>query len=91
MDYSRAVVYVQKDRERVLLAEASYSYQVDVGYTLTFEDNQEKREFSVNGEKLLVVEDDAYSGRGAGFTITTGTMTAMRTGWSSGTCPLWPA
>ena len=31
MDYSRAVVYVQKDRERVILAEVPYSYQGGYG------------------------------------------------------------
>ena len=75
MDYSRAVVYVQKDRERVILAEVPYSYQEDVGYTLTFAAHQEKLEFSVNGEKLIEVEDAAYSGGGAGFTLSKGTMT----------------
>lgn len=75
MDYSRAVVYVQKDRERVILAEVPYSYQEDVGYTLTFAAHQEKLEFSVNGEKLIEVTDAAYSGGGAGFTISKGTMT----------------
>ena len=75
MDYSRAVVYVQKDRERVILAEVPYSYQEDVGYTLTFAAHQEKLEFSVNGEKLIEVADATYSGGGAGFTISKGTMT----------------
>ena len=75
MDYSRAVVYVQKDRERVILAEVPYSYQEDVGYTLTFAAHQEKLEFSVNGEKLIEVTDATYSGGGAGFTISKGTMT----------------
>ena len=75
MDYSRAVVYVQKDRERVILAEVPYAYQEDTGYDLTFAAHKDKLEFYVNRSKLIEVQDGTYENGGAGFTISEGTMT----------------
>lgn len=75
MDYSRAVVYVQKDRERVILAEVPYAYQEDTGYDLTFATHKDKLEFYVNRSKLIEVQDGTYENGGAGFTISEGTMT----------------
>lgn len=70
-----AVVYMQKDRIRVVLARVPYQYQEDVGYELTFAAHGTRLEFYVNGEKLIAAEDTTYDCGGAGFTISKGTMT----------------
>lgn len=75
MDFNRAVVYVQKDRERTVLAEAPFTYQEDTGYTLCFAAHENRLEFYINGAKVIEVQDDTYRNGGAGFTISEGTMT----------------
>lgn len=73
--YEKAVVYMQKDKERIILGEAPYSYQEDRGYRLTFAAHGNQLVFSVDGEELVKVSDDTYSCGGAGFTVSKGTMT----------------
>lgn len=75
MEYNRAVVYVQKDWERIILAEAPYTYEEDTGYTLGFAAHGSRLEFYVNGEKVIEVQDATYKNGGTGFTISEGTMT----------------
>lgn len=73
--YGKAVMYRQKDKERVILGEALYGYQEDVGYDLTFAAHGNQLVFSVDGKVLIQALDDTYSCGGAGFTISGGTMT----------------
>lgn len=75
MDYNKAVVYVQKDRVRKILAQVPYSYKEDVGYTLRFGAHKDKLEFAVNGITLIKVQDDTYQNGGTGFTVSEGTVT----------------
>lgn len=73
--YQKAELFVQKDKERKILAEVSYPYEEDKPYRLKFGANGNKLAFWINGEKVLEAEDDTYSLGGAGFTISRGTMT----------------
>ena len=74
-DYNRAQIFVQKDKERRVLAETEYSYEEDKPYQLQFDANGTRLNFLVNGETILTAEDNTYSCGGAGFTISRGTMT----------------
>lgn len=75
MNYNKAIVYVQKDWDRMILAEVPYVYQEDTGYTLTFAAHKDKLEFYINKVKVIEVQDTTYQNGGAGFTISEGTMT----------------
>lgn len=75
VEYKKAVVYMQKDKTRVTLGEAPYSYVEDVKYKLTFAACGGKLTFSLNDEVLIQAKDDTYSCGGAGFTVSDGTMT----------------
>lgn len=74
-DYNKAMVYVQKDRDRRILAQVPYAYQEDTGYTLRFGAHGDKLEFAVNGTTLIKVQDDTWQNGGAGFTVSEGTVT----------------
>ncbi|MGL6220021.1 MAG: ADP-ribosylglycohydrolase family protein, partial [Lacrimispora sphenoides] len=73
--YEKAVVYMQKDKKRVILGEAPFSYVEDSRYELTFAAHGGKLTFSLNGEMVIQAEDDTYDCGGAGFTVSGGTMT----------------
>ncbi|MFV0240783.1 MAG: ADP-ribosylglycohydrolase family protein [Lacrimispora sphenoides] len=73
--YEKAVVYMQKDKKRVILGEAPFSYAEDSRYELTFAAHGGKLTFSLNGEMVIQAEDDTYACGGAGFTVSGGTMT----------------
>lgn len=74
-DYNKAQIFVQKDKERRVLAETEYPYEEDKPYQLQFDANGTRLNFLVNGETILTAEDNTYSRGGAGFTISRGTMT----------------
>lgn len=73
--YNKAQIFVQKDRERRILAEKEYKYEEDKPYRLEFAAQGDRLSFQVNGENILTTNDDTYSCGGAGFTISRGTMT----------------
>lgn len=73
--YNKAQIFVQKDKERRILAEKEFKYEEDKPYKLEFAAYGDQLSFMVNGEKILTANDETYSCGGAGFTISRGTMT----------------
>lgn len=73
--YHSAVLFVQKDRERRVLAEKEFVYREDQPYALELKAKGSRLAFLVNGETVLEAEDDTYTCGGGGFTISKGTMT----------------
>ena len=73
--YRKAQIIRVRDRERAVLAEASFGYEEDKRYELKFTVRGDRLTFSVNGEKILEAEDGTFSCGGAGFVVSEGTMT----------------
>lgn len=73
--YDTAQIFVQKDKDRKILAETAYAYEEDKPYRMRLEAKENRLSFRINGEEILTAEDDTYTCGGAGFTISRGTMT----------------
>ena len=74
-NYNTAQIFVQKDKNRKILAETEFTYVEDKPYKLQFAAHGNQLSFWINEEKILCASDDTYTCGGAGFTISKGTMT----------------
>lgn len=74
MDGNRAVIYMQRDQERIPLADVEYYYQLDKSYQMKFTAHKERLEFWIDGSLVLEARDDSYTEGAAGFIVSEGTI-----------------
>ena len=67
-----AVLYKQKNEERIILAKQPYDYQIDRTYALMLRVAGDRLEFLVDGEVTVSAEDSDYPCGQAGFVVDSG-------------------
>lgn len=74
-EFREAVIYMQKDGTRKILASVPFPYEEDRGYRMKFTAHGSDLILEIDGRTVLEVEDHTYFCGGAGFVISKGTMT----------------
>ncbi len=74
--FQEAVLYVQRDMKREVLAKVAYRYEEDTMYSVRLSAVGNCLQFYVDDKLLMEAEDASYNGGSAGFVISEGTMTA---------------
>lgn len=67
-----AMIYKQKNENRIMLAKKAYAYQIDQTYQLVFKVKGEILEFAVDGQPVVCARDKDYRCGQAGFVVDSG-------------------
>lgn len=73
-NFDRAVLYAQKDRERMILGTVPFKYEENKVYNLKLTAKGKRLVFAVNGKQIIEAEDSLYSSGAAGFIVSKGSV-----------------